>query len=358
MVNNTQPFPQTMVPFYDFEGTRGYQPSRPKAGPSLPTRQPVADSVSLSSEALAANPYSGIAAGSTLVKVDAWGQGKNDCLEHILKNQGYSTAEIYAKGSDGKTLLQHVSAANKLKNPNLIHPGQSLVIPARKAAGEQQQQAPKTNAGVAGPRSANMEGVGIFQQPGGLAVNADLPAGRFTDEYLMSSNQGRYRGVEMTSKTGSTRTSVQTGENDRNTFVRVSDNDSNQNLAVTVAPDRVTIVNKGRNAEETMTTSVKLPNEKAQDGFFENAGRSVAKAFGYQEETPVTNRTRTWIDASSASVKTTPDGRTTVSMKQNGDSHVLRTTAGDSDDSLLERAGQAADGVVDGAKSYVKWLFS
>jgi hypothetical protein len=140
--------------------------------------------------------------------------------------------------------------------------------------------------------------------------------------------------------------------------VKVSDTDRTANLAVTVSPDQVKVVNPGRNANETSTSTVKLPNEKLQDGFFESAGRSVARAFGYREETPVTDRTRTWVDASDVTVKTSANGKTTVSRVHEGKNHVLRTTPGDSDDSLLERAGQAADKVVDGAKSYVSWLFS
>lgn len=40
--------------------------------------------------------------GSSNVKVDSWKKGKNDCLEHILLNQGYSMNEIYGKGQTAK----------------------------------------------------------------------------------------------------------------------------------------------------------------------------------------------------------------------------------------------------------------
>ncbi|CAN0434983.1 unnamed protein product, partial [Phaeothamnion confervicola] len=69
------------------------------------------------------------------VKVDAWKhgshKGKNDTLEGILKNQGYSLREIYSKGQDGKSLLQRVSSENGLKNPNHIRANQTLEILAK-----------------------------------------------------------------------------------------------------------------------------------------------------------------------------------------------------------------------------------
>lgn len=69
------------------------------------------------------------------VKVDAWKRGshkgKNDTLEGILKNQGYTLREIYSKGQDGKSLLQRVSSENGLKNPNHIRANQTLEILAK-----------------------------------------------------------------------------------------------------------------------------------------------------------------------------------------------------------------------------------
>ena len=69
--------------------------------------------------------------GSSNVKVDSWKKGKNDCLEHILLNQGYSMNEIYGKGPDGKSMLQSVASQNGLKDPNLLRPGQTLNIPKK-----------------------------------------------------------------------------------------------------------------------------------------------------------------------------------------------------------------------------------
>lgn len=92
------------------------------------------------------NPYSKFAPSASKVKVDAWGKGKNSSLDSILKSQGYSDKEIYGKGEDGKSLLDKVSATNKLKNPNLILPGQELTVPKK---GEVAKEAAKQDAAVA-----------------------------------------------------------------------------------------------------------------------------------------------------------------------------------------------------------------
>jgi len=76
---------------------------------------------------LSTNPNEGMSS----VTVDGWKKGKNDCLEHILLNQGYSMKEIYGKGEDGKSLLQNIASQNGLKDPNLLRPGQTLNIPKK-----------------------------------------------------------------------------------------------------------------------------------------------------------------------------------------------------------------------------------
>lgn len=51
------------------------------------------DGVALSSETGSAekpNPYAGISEQSSSVTVDGWKEGKNDSLEGLLRNQGYS----------------------------------------------------------------------------------------------------------------------------------------------------------------------------------------------------------------------------------------------------------------------------
>jgi LysM repeat protein len=117
---------------------------RPQARPTeansleIPSQTP-ADSVALSDES---NPYQGVGAGSTQVEVEAWsgnrapGEGqvsRNDHLEGILRNSGYSVEDIYRPDQDGKTLLDRVAEVNDLQNPNLLQPGQRLIVPTMEA---------------------------------------------------------------------------------------------------------------------------------------------------------------------------------------------------------------------------------
>lgn len=77
------------------------------------------------------NPYNGVAPSSTKVEVGTWGTGQNDSLVSILTAQNYSRSEIYSKDKNGVSLLERVAQVNKLRDPNLIRSGQSLVIPSK-----------------------------------------------------------------------------------------------------------------------------------------------------------------------------------------------------------------------------------
>ena len=76
------------------------------------------------------NPYANH--NATAVEVTPWdgtGGQPNDHIEGILLNQGYTVDEIYAPDENGQTLVDQVAGANELDDPNIIHPGQSLVVP-------------------------------------------------------------------------------------------------------------------------------------------------------------------------------------------------------------------------------------
>ncbi|MGE0495458.1 MAG: LysM peptidoglycan-binding domain-containing protein [Vulcanimicrobiota bacterium] len=73
-------------------------------------------------------------ASSTRVTVDPWGKGPNSSLEGILKGQGYSPAEIYARDDQGKTMIDRVAAANGLTRPDRIRAGQQIEVPGRQPA--------------------------------------------------------------------------------------------------------------------------------------------------------------------------------------------------------------------------------
>lgn len=99
------------------------------------------DGVALSSSAKStskSNPFSGFSPSSSSVKI-----AKGDNLSTLLKKQGYSASEIYGKGEGGLSLIDRVSQANGLKNPNLIHVGNSLKLPSK--AQPQKSESPVSN---------------------------------------------------------------------------------------------------------------------------------------------------------------------------------------------------------------------
>ncbi len=106
---------------------------QPAARPVAPVAQPAAaprtDRVQMNGDV---NPYEGFADDFTRVTVDRWRKGPNDSIERILRNQGYSSNDIYKKDKNGQSLIQRVAAANGLKDPNLIRPGQKgLMVPVK-----------------------------------------------------------------------------------------------------------------------------------------------------------------------------------------------------------------------------------
>ena len=78
------------------------------------------------------HPYEGSALRTVSVKVDGWKKGPNDCLVSILRGQGYSETEIYARDAEGQSLIDRVARVNGLKDPNLVVPGRKLLIPTQR----------------------------------------------------------------------------------------------------------------------------------------------------------------------------------------------------------------------------------
>lgn len=74
-----------------------------QANVRAPRRSESRDQVNLSREASESrpSPYAGVSDGSTTVRVDAWRNGRNNSVEAILRNQGYSLGEIYQRGENG-----------------------------------------------------------------------------------------------------------------------------------------------------------------------------------------------------------------------------------------------------------------
>lgn len=112
------------------------------SGTAVANNGTTGESIALTQKSQDRNPYEGFAPGSTEVKVGKWGQ-PNGSVEQILVGQGYTLKEIYNKDSDGKTLADHVTDVNGLRNPNLVRENQSLVVPSKEAP----QQAEGQNEG-------------------------------------------------------------------------------------------------------------------------------------------------------------------------------------------------------------------
>jgi hypothetical protein len=61
-----------------------------------------------------------------------------DSLSQLLLERGYSLKEMLQKDEQGQTLIDRTAAANNLRNPNLIFPGQELNLPAKERQADQQ----------------------------------------------------------------------------------------------------------------------------------------------------------------------------------------------------------------------------
>ena len=107
---------------------------QPAARPAASAGQPAAAARADQAQVNDVNPFEGFAPDFTRVTVDRWRKGPNDSIGRILRNQGYSSNDIYKKDKSGQSLIQRVAAANGLKDPNLIRPGQKgLMVPVKEA---------------------------------------------------------------------------------------------------------------------------------------------------------------------------------------------------------------------------------
>ena len=93
----------------------------------------------------APNPYEGIAEHTVSMSPEKWSSdrtpaegdvARNDHLEGMLRNQGFSLNEIYSKDASGQSMMERVAEVNGLQNPDLINPEQSLTLPSRHAPAE------------------------------------------------------------------------------------------------------------------------------------------------------------------------------------------------------------------------------
>lgn len=333
------------------------------------------DATALSTTAQASatnNPYSGVAEGVTSVKVGKWSPDNtsNSTLDGILKSQGYSSEEIYGKGADGKSLLDRVSAVNNLKDPNLIYPDQQLKIPTKEKAegvGSAPQSASVSSSDLANGESSetmvrnednrlatntsvekgadgtttalveskNFENpdagvtTGMMASPGGKVVSLSEETSQGVETVTMGKNaDGSALTVQdqVSSKDGSD--------------VTITDADDNKNLMGVVAGDQLVVGNPGTTEGSGGVSSAVDLSESSNDGFFENAGRSVANFFGFQGET---SAPAAFTGAEEVSVVRGSEGQSSVFTKTDGEVRNIYNTAGDTDDTWVERAGEGMD---------------
>ena len=275
-------------------------------------------------------------ARTTQVKVDAWGKGKNDSLAQILKNQGYSSTEIYQKNSDGKSMLDQIASVNKLKNPNIINARVTLKILSKTEG----------LSSVSGPRETRYEHASLNYS---TETNNGF-YGEYTSEKKDSVDYSR---SSMRSSDGSGRTEVfsDAGKNHSKTEIYDWDQDRS-NLHLVSDRQSVTVINKANKEGEDVNTTVDI-SEKSRDGFFENTARTVAESLGLQDKEAPKSIGRG--DAFRVSIQQDDNGAR-VSNRIDGKEHELLRTAGETDDGIIERAGELLDNNVKMAKNVWNWL--
>lgn len=339
------------------------------------TAKPAAtDQSSLSSSAQATaqnNPYDGVADGVTTVKVEPWSpeNASKSTLDGILQSQGYTPEEIYSKGADGKSLLDRVSAVNDLKNPNLIHPDQQLKIPMKEqaeGANAAPQEASVSSSDVSAGDSATTlvrneddrlsakttmekseDGVPAAMVESRNHENRDgsLTSAMMTDAggKVVSHSEETDQGVESVtmgrSSDGSALTVQDQVLHSEGSDLTITDADDNKNLTGAIVDDQLIVGNPGDTEGSGVASGVDL-SENANDGWFERAGRGIAEAFGFQGET---NKPVDFDGASEISVVRGKEGETSVFAKQDGEVSNIYNTAGDTDDTWIERAGEGMD---------------
>ncbi|MGE0493947.1 MAG: LysM peptidoglycan-binding domain-containing protein [Vulcanimicrobiota bacterium] len=313
------------------------------------------DTATLSVGAERPNPFASFAPSSSEVSVDGWKQGKNDSLEGILRNQGYSLSEIYKRDEDGKTLIDKVASANDLKNPNLIHPGQKLVVPGKENAealssqdlkpGEEQTASVSNGeVGIDGTMKKNEDGTStatVATDNGGASISSSTTVpekGRADTAISADGDTVKAETVAMNGN-GSAVSRVNTEAAPDASKVTIADIDRNPNLGAKTDGETLTVTNPGSNGAGDVTTDVDI-SERSSDGAVENFGRGVAEFFGFESEKP---KEGSADGASSVTVTRDAEGATTVTGRVNGEDQVITQTVGDNDDTWLEQGGELVD---------------
>jgi hypothetical protein len=328
------------------------------------------DKAEVKDQGKVANPYKDYA-NAAEVSVDKWGKGKNDCLEHILKNQGFSLKDIYTKDKDGKTLVQRVAETNGLEDPNLVHAGQKLTVPTQEVKtastnelekGEKTEHSVGTDkAGVKVELEKKADGTSQakaetkneapdaklkhdVQAPDGGSINVRSTAAK-TDEAKSTivARTGEGKGAAET-------TSEITAKPNESKVV-IKDTDGKVNTRVEADNHKVTTENTAADGKK-ITTNTDI-SEDTSDGRFERWGRKVSEFFTGKPEASKPGEAVTVDNAKKTTVTKNEQGVATVEVETGkGEKKVIKQTAGDTDDGLLERGGEKVDYAVDKTVEY------
>ncbi|MCA9778403.1 MAG: hypothetical protein KC800_16865, partial [Candidatus Eremiobacteraeota bacterium] len=142
---------------------------------------------------------------------------------------------------------------------------------------------------------------------------------------------------------GSAATRETTLARENRTDVVVTDVDAAPgNMQVSANDQTVVVTNPGTAEGGAVQNQVDI-SEASSDGFFENLGRGINGLFGGEEEPQPTVNVN---GADQVHVSRNEEGQATVSVGRNGQHQEVLTTAGDTDDSFIERAGEAVDNTI------------
>lgn len=224
--------------------------------------------------------------GSVEVKADGWKKGKNDCLDHMLHQQGYTDKEIYTKDKSGKTLGQRIAAENHLKDPNLIRTGQTLYIPSKNKPEKPQVSTEGLKPGESKETHAANEDRSISQTASNTGdekkMDTKTDNGRASTTQTTTVGEGgkitgstSVKGETVTAKenatnaAGDAKTSTVTTADSKGTHTTITETDGGGKTDVTVTRDGLTTVNPGvKNSED----SVKTESKGQKKGLFETLG--------------------------------------------------------------------------------------
>ena len=99
------------------------------------------------------------------------------------------------------------------------------------------------------------------------------------------------------------------------------------------------MTNPGTGDAGDVTSKVDI-SERSLDGFLENTGRDVAEFFGYKGEEPAA---ASFEGAGEVNVNRGEERQTSVNTTTDGKQEEILRTAGDTDDTFIERAGEWGD---------------